>query len=80
MSGAGGAPARREAGGSQPAAFRRRSSSAVSLPGLPMPHAHSYPGPDDEAGLLRKLLKRRSSGLSQAPPQVNAGYSVCCAL
>lgn len=34
-----------------------------------MPHAHSYPGPDDEAGLLRKLLKRRSSGLSQAPPQ-----------
>lgn len=69
MSGAGGGSGRREAGSSQAVGTRRRSSSAASLPGLPMTHAHSYPGPDDEAGLLRKLLKRRSSGLSQAPPQ-----------
>ncbi|KAL4421985.1 hypothetical protein ABPG77_011008 [Micractinium sp. CCAP 211/92] len=67
MSGAGGAPAWREAGGSQ--ALGARRLSAASLPGLPMQQAHSYPGPEDEAGLLRKLLKRRSSGLSQAPPQ-----------
>lgn len=33
--------------------------------------AQSYPGPDD-AGLLRKLLKRRSSGAMQAP-QASAG-------
>lgn len=53
---------------------RRRTGISLALPGANGNYSQSYPGPDDEAGLLQKLLKRRSSGLSsqQHPPLSSA--------
>ena len=48
-------------GGSSGPSRGRRLSIGSAMAG----RAQSYPGPDDDAGLLNKLLKRRSSGAMQ---------------
>lgn len=62
-SGGGGGSAGGGSSGAGPSRGRRLSVGAGP--------SQSYPGPDDDAGLLNKLLKRRSSGAMQLP-QVRA--------
>ena len=58
---------------------RRRVGSAPVLPVAQGPLSSSYP-PEDDAGLLRKLLKRRSSGanLMQASRGWHRAAFLCC--